>query len=73
MASIVSEFGCSIVINPLFYEEKIKATFGLDFLDKFTEINDKQLWEHLNKAYELGFLTAFHLWMDAFSEYPLGG
>ena len=53
------------------YEEKIKDAFGLKFLDDYTAINDALLWEYLGKAYEQGFLTAFHLWMDAFSAYPL--
>ena len=44
------------------YEEK--------FLDDYTAINDALLWEYLGKAYEQGFLTAFHLWMDASAKYP---
>lgn len=34
-------------------------------------INDALLWEYLGKAYEQGFFTAFRLWMDVFSAYPL--
>ena len=52
------------------YEEKIRDTFGLKFLDDYNAINDAQLWEYLGKAYELGFFTAFRLWAEAQAPQP---
>lgn len=53
------------------YLEQITQTFGLEFTDALTGAVDAEGDARAEAAYQQGFLTAFHLWMDAFAQYPL--
>lgn len=55
------------------YLEQVTQTFGVEFTDALTGAVDVEQDARVEAAYEQGFLTAFHLWMDAFAQYPLGG
>lgn len=55
------------------YLEQVAQTFGIEFTDALTAAVDVEQDARVEAAYEQGFLTAFHLWMDAFAQYPLGG
>lgn len=54
------------------YLEQITQTFGVEFTDTLTNAVDVEQDARVEAAYEQGFLTAFHLWMDAYTKYPLG-
>lgn len=54
------------------YLEQITQTFGVEFTDALTNAVDVEQDARVEAAYEQGFLTAFHLWMEAFAQYPLG-
>lgn len=55
------------------YLDQVTQTFGVEFTDALTNAVDTEQDARVEAAYEQGFLTAFHLWMDAYSQYPLGG
>lgn len=45
-------------------QDKIKAEFGMPFLNEYSDAwNDIHL-DEIDRAYEHGFLTAFRLWME---------
>lgn len=43
---------------------KIQAQFGLGFVDELSKAWDDLHLSELEHAYEAGFVTAFHLWME---------
>lgn len=53
------------------YLEQVTQTFGVEFTDALTDAVDVERDARVEAAYEQGFLTAFHLWMDASAKYPL--
>lgn len=53
------------------YLEQVAQTFGIEFTDALTNAVDIEQDARVEAAYEQGFLTAFHLWMDVFTKYPL--
>lgn len=53
------------------YLEQIAQTFGIEFTDALTNAMDAEQDARVEAAYEPGFLSAFHLWMESFSAYPL--
>lgn len=54
------------------YLQQITDAFGVPFTDALTNAMDAEQGARVEAAYQQGFLTAFHLWMDCISEYPLG-
>lgn len=54
------------------YLEQVTQTFGVGFTDALTNAVDIEQDARVEAAYEQGFLTAFHLWMDIYTAYPLG-
>ena len=54
------------------YLEQVTQAFGIEFTDALTNAVDVEQDARVEAAYEQGFLTAFHLWMDAYTKYPLG-
>ena len=45
-------------------QDKIKAEFGMPFLNEYSDAwNDLHL-DEIDRAYEAGFVTAFRLWME---------
>jgi len=54
------------------YLEQVTDAFGIPFTDALTNAMDAEESARVEAAYQQGFLTAFHLWMDSISEYPLG-
>lgn len=51
------------------YLEQITDTFGIPFTDALTNAMDAEQDARVEAAYQQGFLTAFHLWMESVSEY----
>lgn len=54
-----------------FYLEQITQTFGIPFTDGLTGAIDAEKDLEVQNAYELGFVTAFQLWMEVFAQYPV--
>lgn len=54
------------------YLEQVAQTFGIEFTDALTGAVDAEQDARVEAAYQQGFLTAFHLWMESFAQYPPG-
>lgn len=54
------------------YLDQVTQAFGIPFTDALTNAMDAEHDARVEAAYQQGFLTAFHLWMDSIAEYPMG-
>lgn len=55
------------------YLDQITQAFGVEFTDDLTNAIGVEQDARVEAAYEQGFLTAFHLWMDVYTKYSLKG